>query len=126
MNKNTNINYTEEYDDIEVFIDIYLQMLNSFVEDEYKLTYKERQFLVQCVIYQYNGGQLSDFYDFQDYMMGKKFCSKPNHVSMYKHKLSVKKWVKTSKYKFLLGKNLNLEKGKDITSQLTISFKYAK
>lgn len=100
--------------DIESYLDTYIQFLCSFVSDSYKLTDKERQFLVLTILYQYNGGNLLDFSSFSEYMVSKRCCSKAEHVSIYKQKLSVKKWVKTKKYKFELQKGLNFKKGEDI------------
>ena len=42
------------FDDLKEYFSVYIQVLNAFVAEEYKLTFKEREFLVYCMLYQYN------------------------------------------------------------------------
>lgn len=107
------IPYTVRLSDLNDYFDMYIQLLNSAVPEQYKLTYKERRFLVLSMLFQYNGGNLSDFQSFQEYILKERFCTKTEHVSMYKHKLSVKKWVKTGRADYSLGKGINILKGQE-------------
>lgn len=112
-----------EFDNLKEYIDIYLQILNAFVAEEYKLTFKERVFLSHCMVYQYNGGNLSNFTEMHDYVVDKKFCSSRQDVSTYKQKLSIKKWVKTGKYTFVLAPPVNFLPGQDLSSIFCIEYK---
>lgn len=122
---NKNIKKCEpiQFDNLKDYIDVYLQILCSFVDEEYKLSYKEREFLAHCIIYQYNGGNLTNFTEMHDYMVNIKFCSDRQHVSTYKQKLSIKKWVKTGKYTFSLAPSLNFKPGQDLSAIFNIQFK---
>lgn len=110
------------FDDLKEYFSVYIQVLNAFVSEEYKLTFKEREFLVYCMLYQYNGGVLSDFSAMHDYFVNLKFCSIRQHVSTYKQKLSIKKWVKTGKYNFTLAPPLNIKKDSDISHIFCMKF----
>ena len=112
-----------EYDDLDEYLTVYLQILCSFADEPYKLAFKEREFLKHCIIYQYNGGNLSDFTAMHDYMVDIKFCSDRQHVSTYKQKLSIKKWVKTGKYTFTLAPSLNFKPGQNLQASFNIQFK---
>ena len=111
-----------KFEDLREYVDVYLQVLSAFVAEEYKLTFKEREFLTHCIVYQYNGGNLANFTEMHDYIVSTKFCSDRQHVSTYKQRLSIKKWVKTGKYSFTLAPSLNFKPGQDLSSVFCIEF----
>jgi hypothetical protein len=120
MSKNKN--KTFKITNIKDYFGLYLQIMNAFVDEEYKLTFKEREFLVLCIMYKYQGGNLSNFTAMHDFIVENKFCKGRQDVSTYKQKLSIKKWVKTGKYSFILAPSVDFEPGAPLKAVFNISY----
>ena len=87
-----------------------ISITSVLMPEDCKLTNIEILFLVECCMYHYNGNDLSDFKGLSDHFLGIRFFKTKERVSLYKYKLSAKKWVKSKKGEFLLPNSLSKTK----------------
>lgn len=92
--------------------------------EDMELTWKEREFLTECCYFNYNGGNLNNFAELSDYLLGIRFFEKKSDVSVYKTKLSNSKWITSKRGKFLLPKDLDIKKGEEHKMNFSISISY--
>lgn len=89
----------------------YISVVSVFQPEEFKLTYKEILFLTECCIFNYEGNDLSNYKNLVKHFLNIKFFKKASDISIYKYKLSVKKWIKSDRDNFILPNSLNKHKG---------------
>lgn len=94
------------------------------MEEDMRLTWKEREFLTECCYFNYKGGNLNKFSDLSKYMIGIRFFDNVNDCSIYKFKLSAKKWITSSRNKFKLPPDLDIKEGEEDRMNFTINLQY--
>lgn len=104
------------------FFNKYISVMSALVPEEYRLTWKEIEFLTECCIYQYEGHDLSDIKALTDHLLDMNFFTRKADVSTYKCKIGTKKWAVTGRDQFILPKYLNLKPGDKLHYALTIEF----
>lgn len=109
-------------ENLEEFFITYLSMLSIMVDDDKKLTYKEICFLTKCAIYNFEGNDLNDFEKLASYFLNLKFFKRKNDVSMYKYKLSIKKWVISNSKEFVLPGILSSKNVKDFKADFKLEY----
>ncbi len=105
---------SKEY--FEVFIAVQSALLS---DKRYRLTPKEQEFLAECAAYNSVGGNLHDFEEMCGYLIASGVVSSPQECSVYKNRLSIKKWVDTGRGKFRLPPMLTSTKGYDLHIRLS-------
>jgi len=95
---------------------------SSLSHSQYRLTYKEIMFLVECCMYNYEGNDLTDIDALGKLFLDKKFFKRKSDVSIYKYKLGVKRWAKTGRREFKLPPLLDKKEGDTLSA--TISLQY--
>ena len=91
-----------KYDSIKEFFIGYLGVSSALVGEDYRLRHKELMFLVECCMYHHEGGDLNNIDDLSQHMLDIKFFNRKTDTSLYKYKLSVKKWISAGRNKFIL------------------------
>lgn len=86
--------------DLEDFYSTYIKMVEAVTSSENKLTERERNFLIECCMFNQRGGDLGDFQELSGYLIDKRFFKRKQEVSDYKYRLSTKKWVISNHMKF--------------------------
>lgn len=87
---------------VEVFFTDMVRIVSSMQDVDNQLTYKEQLFLINCLMFHYEGNDLNDFSRLTKYQINKGFSKDPNDVSVYKNKLGTKKWAITGRNLFTL------------------------
>lgn len=80
-------------------------VISSLQNVDNQLTYKEQTFLVNCLMFIYEGNELEDFFRLTKYQIAKGFTRDSGDVSVYKNKLGTKKWAITGRNVFTLPDN---------------------
>lgn len=108
------INNIKEYFRTFILIKSALRKLNE------QLTQTEIDFLISCCVYNFNGGDLNNFDSLFKYLNKETlFIRRRNDLSTYKLKLSIKKWVKSSRDVFKLIHSLDIVKDGNSYSQFS-------
>lgn len=89
-----------------------------------ELSWKEREFLAECCVFNYNGGDLNNFTDLCKYLLDIRFFEKKSDVSVYKTKVSNSKWITSKRGKFVLPPDLNIKKGEEHRMKYSIDISY--
>lgn len=89
----------------------YISIQSVLMPEDYRLTYKEIMFLVECCVYHYEGNDLSNSKQLTKHLLDIKFFSRKSDVSLYKYKIGSKKWAKTGSKQFELPGILGKRKG---------------
>ncbi len=104
------------------FFTLCVNLLSSIVSDEdNKLTYKEKMFLIECCMYNYEGNDLSKSSSLSDHMKHIGFFTRKSDTSIYKYKLSLKKWAITGRKEFTLPGVLAKREGDKLGLNINIS-----
>lgn len=99
-----------------------IQLVNSVMPDDYRLTWKESEFLTELCLLHDNGGDLGDFRMLSRYFVKeKKLFSSKTQLSLYKTKLANKRWIKSKRDMLNLPKNLIFE---DVEYSFDIKLEY--
>lgn len=96
---------------VKDFFHKHVSMTSAIMPEKYKLTHTETMYLVECCMYHYNGGDLSNMKKLSEHMLDIKFFTREKDVSLYKYKISTKKWAKTGRNVFELPEWLSKKKG---------------
>lgn len=89
-----------------------------------RLTWKEREFLAECCYFNYKGGNLNKFSELAKYLISIRFFDNINDCSIYKFKLSTKKWITSARNKFLLPPDLDIKEGDEDRMNFHIDLYY--
>lgn len=104
------------------FFKLCVNVLSSILPDEdNKLTYKEKMFLIECCMYNYRNNDLSNTSELSDHMKEIGFFSRKTDTSIYKYKLSLKKWAITGRDQFTLPGVLAKKEGDKLSLDIKIS-----
>lgn len=98
MNINTNT-YLE-------FFSYFIAVQSALMPKRYRLTPKEQWYLAECAAYHCQGGNLHDFEEAANYLMARGVVSSFQECSVYKNRLSIKKWIDTGRGRFRLPASL--------------------
>ena len=104
------------------FFNKYISVASSIVSEDYRLTWKEIEFLVECCIYNYEGNDLNNLDELSIHMLSIGFFTRKTDISMYKCKLGIKKWAITGRNIFKLRGVLDSKKGDIMTFKLDFDF----
>lgn len=88
-----------------------------------RLTWKEIQFLTECCYFNYNGGDLNNFTDLSDHFIKIKFFNTKSDCSVYKTKLSNKRWIKSGRDFFKLPPQLDIKDDKELHFNISLEYK---
>lgn len=88
--------------DIEEFFTDMVRVVSAMQDIDNQLTYKEQLFLINCLMFHYEGNNLDNFVELTKYQILKGFTKETNDVSVYKNKLGTKKWAITGRNLFTL------------------------
>lgn len=102
------------------FFHMYISVMSSLVADDYRLTWKEIDFLSECCMYNYLGKDLTDMKALTQHMLDIEFFTRPADVNTYKCKIGTKKWASTGRNKFTLPSNLDFKEGEPLVYKLEI------
>lgn len=100
----------------------YISMTSSVMPEDYKLTHTETMYLVECCMFHYMGGDLSNMKELSKHMLDINFFARDTDVSLYKYKISTKKWAKTGRGVFQLPGVLTKRKGEKLEYNFTLEF----
>ena len=95
-------------------------VVTAIMPKRYKLRSRELDFLVECCMYNYEGKDLSNTAALAQHMVDIKLFKKVSDTSLYKYKLSTKKWAKTGRGMFLLPLEFNIKKGQTLEYKMKI------
>lgn len=109
-------------ENLEDFFVKYLSMLSIMVDEDKRLTYKEVCFLAKCAVYNFEGNDLNDFEKLSAYFLNNKIFKRKNDVSLYKYKLSLKKWVISNSKEFVLPGLLSSRNAKDFKAEFKLNY----
>ncbi len=84
------------------YFEYFIAIQSSLLEKRYKLTPKEQKFLALCAEYHCAGGNLHDFEELATYLTKIGIVSTHQECSVYKNRLSIKKWIDTGRGRFRL------------------------
>lgn len=101
-----------------------ITLTSSVMPENMELTWKEREFLAECCYFNYNGGDLNNFSELSEYLLGIRFFDKKSDVSVYKTKLSNSRWITSKRGKFLLPPDLDIKKGEEGRMNFSIDINY--
>lgn len=94
---------------IKEYFRTFILIKSALKKDEEQLTATEADFLLNCCIYNFNGGDLNDFNSLWEYLNKETlFIRRRNDLSTYKLKLSIKKWAKSARDVFKLVQSLDV------------------
>ena len=105
------------------FIEDIIRLCSSLMGEEKRLRPRERDFLIECCIYNYKGGDLNDFASLKKYMLDKKMFTRGSDTSIYKYKMSIRGWAKTGRDYFIIPHYLDYKEG-DKLNEFNISVVY--
>lgn len=88
-----------------------IELTGTFVSESNRLTNRELNFLVECCLYNYNGGDLTVHRKLSQHFLDINFFSREKDVAVYKYKISNKGWVKTGRNIFILPNYLDKKPG---------------
>ncbi len=97
-----------------------ISVISALSADDFKLTPKEIEFLVECCIYNYEGKDLTRTSKLSKHLISNNFFTKASDIATYKYKVGVKKWAKTTKGMFTLPPDLNKKKGDVLSYNLSL------
>lgn len=92
--------------------------------EDMRLTWKEIQFLTECCMYNYEGGDLNSFSKLSNHLMGIKFFNKKSDCSVYKTKVANKKWIKSGRDLFKLPSDLDIKEDNNL--EFSVNIKYVR
>ena len=95
-------------------------VVSAVMPEKYQLRSRELDFLVECCMYNYEGGDLSNTAALAQHMIDIAFFKRVTDTSLYKYKLSIKKWAKTSRNLFRLPLELDIKEGQVLEYNLKI------
>lgn len=110
--------------DIKDFFTKYLKINSALMPEEFRLRSRELDFLVECCVFNFNGGNVSDIKALKQYMTDIKFFSDDHHVSIYKNKIGIKKWAITGVGTFKLPGLLGTRDPEKLKFNLLLEFKH--
>jgi len=84
------------------YFEFFIAIQSALLEKRYKLTPKEQKFLALCAEYHCKGGNLHDFEELATYLTKIGIVSTHQECSVYKNRLSIKKWIDTGRGRFRL------------------------
>lgn len=95
----------------------FISVQSSLMDRRYKLTPREQEYLAECAAYHCEGGNLHDFEEISGYLISRGVVANPKECSVYKNRLSIKKWIDTGRGRFRLPASLSAPKGYDLRIQ---------
>lgn len=99
-----------------------IRLHNACVSENKKLRDKEREFLLECCMFHYEGGDLTDLKALKKHMKGIGFFNRIDDTSIYKCKLSASGWAKTGHGVFTLPPILSIRKGGELNYEVKVVF----
>ena len=100
------------------FFSYFIAVQSALMDKRYRLTPKEQVFLAECAAYHCQGGNLHDFEEMADYLISRKIVSSYQECSVYKNRLSIKKWIDTGRGRFRLPASLSKAADYDLNIRL--------
>lgn len=100
----------------------YITVNSALMPEDYRLTYMEIQFLVECCMYSYEGNDLKDSRALTNHFMDINFFSRKTDVALYKYKIGLKKWAKTGRKAFELPGVLGSKRGDKLDFNLSMEW----
>lgn len=98
-----------------------IRLQNAFVSEGNRLRNKERKFLLECCMYHYEGGDLTNLKELKQHMGEIGFFERINDTSIYKCKLSTLGWARTGHGVFTLAPGLSFRKGDKLQYEVKLT-----
>lgn len=100
-----------------------INILSATIDDKYKLSPKQVDFLVECCVYNYEGGDLTNTSKLSKHMLDIKMFPRKGDTSIYKYEISIRKWFTSGRGIFTLPNNLNKKRGDTLDFSLHLKWK---
>lgn len=98
---------------IKAYFSTYIKLKSALLPEEEQLSDREFEFLLNCCMINYEGVDLNDFGAVVENSEHLPFINRRNDVSVYKLKLSTKKWIISKRGVFGFPRALDLIKQED-------------